>query len=123
MARTALVVEDDAVSQLVLSHMLRSRGWTVEESMDSTDAIARAASENFDLVVSDFNLPSGTGLDILDSLDASGQSPAFILVTGIIEYASLPHEITSRLDAHLTKPVSSATLGDALERLFPLVSS
>lgn len=123
MPRTALVVEDDAVSQLVLSHMLRSAGWTVEESMDSPDAIARMGTGNFDLVVSDFHLPSGTGLDILNSLETSGQSPAFILVTGIIEYASLPREITSRLAAHLTKPVSSATLQDALERLFPLVSS
>jgi CheY-like chemotaxis protein len=119
MPRTALVVEDDAVSQLVLGHMLRTQGWTVEEAADTPDAIARCANGNFELVVSDFHLPSGTGLDILDSIHGSGKSPAFILITGIIEHASLPPELTAGPDAHLTKPVSSATLRDALDRLFP----
>lgn len=122
MRRLALIVDDDAVSRLILCHMLGSTGWSVEQAEDVPEAIAMVTETAYDLVISDFHLPSGTGVEILDAVARSGHSPAFVLVTGIIEYSSLSSEVASRLAAQLTKPVSSQTLRAALERLFPGVS-
>lgn len=123
MSLTALVVDDDSVSRLVLCHMLRTHGWSTREAADTHAAISALAHENIDLVISDFNLPSGTGVDVLNSLGDGADTPAFILITGIIEYSSLPTQITSRLAAQLTKPVSSETLRNVLESAFPASSS
>ncbi len=122
MSQHALVVEDDPVAKLVLSHMLRARGWEIEEAADTLDAIALVEEREFDLVVSDFRLPSGTGIEILDALDASGRRVPFMLITGIIERSPLMSGVMPRLAAQLTKPVSSAALADALDRLFPRTS-
>jgi CheY-like chemotaxis protein len=122
MPRVALVVDDDAISRLVLCHMLRTRDWIVDEAADAPAAIERITAARYDLVISDFHLPSGTGVDILDAVGASEHSPAFVLITGIIEYSTLSPEITSRLAAQLTKPVSSETLRNALDELFPSTS-
>lgn len=119
MVRRALVVDDDAVSRLVLSHMLRNLDWSVEQATDSPEAAARVNDADFDLVISDFRLPSGTGVDVLRAVEQSPRPAPFLLVTGIIEYSTLPPETTSRLAGQLTKPVSSDTLRAVLGRLFP----
>ncbi|OLF07064.1 response regulator [Actinophytocola xanthii] len=119
MPRRALVVDDDAVSRLVLSHMLRGLDWTVEQTADSPEAAARLNATDFDLVISDFQLPSGTGIDVLHAVEQCPRPAPFVLVTGIIGYSSLPTEVTGRLAGQLTKPVSSETLRSMLRRLFP----
>ncbi|GLZ36701.1 response regulator [Actinokineospora sp. NBRC 105648] len=119
MPRRALVVDDDAVSRLVLCHMLRGLEWAVEQSADSPEAAARLNAADFDLVISDFRLPSGTGIDVLRVVERSPHPAAFVLLTGIIEYSSLPAETTARLAGQLTKPVSSETLRGMVRQLFP----
>lgn len=57
----ALVVDDDVVSRLVLSRMLRRSDWVVDETEDVPEALAALAEHRFDLVVADYRLPSGTG--------------------------------------------------------------
>lgn len=123
MPRDALVVEDDNVTRLVLCHMLRRRGWTVDEAPDAPAAISRIAEKPYDLVVSDYLMPSGNGIDVLDAVEGSGTATSFILVTGVIEHSSVSSALASRLSAHLSKPVSSADLAGALDRLPPPTDS
>ncbi|MGB6183326.1 MAG: response regulator [Rhodococcus sp. (in: high G+C Gram-positive bacteria)] len=123
MHRTALVVDDDAVTRLVLCHMLRNLGWTVDQAADTTEAVDRIATSDHDLVISDFHLPSGTGIDVLEAAERQDEPPPFVLVTGIIEYSSLPSDISSRLADQLTKPVGSDVLRRTLDRLFPTAAT
>lgn len=119
MSRRALVVDDDAVSRLVLGHMLRGLEWTVEQAVDAPDAATHLDNTEFDLVISDFLLPSGTGVDVLRTVEQRHPGTAFVLVTGFIEHSTLPPETTARLAGQLTKPVSSDTLRTVLDELFP----
>ncbi|QHC68009.1 response regulator [Rathayibacter oskolensis] len=111
----ALVVDDDVVSRLVLSRMLRRSDWVVDETEDVPEALAALAEHRFDLVVADYRLPSGTGVQILEALAGASDPPPFVLVTGILEYSSLPPETVRGVRAHLTKPVSSEALRRTLE--------
>ena len=119
MTPAALVVDDDPVSRLVLCHMLRGRGWTVDQADDVPTALAALSGTGYDVVVSDFHLPSGTGVDVLGAVEETSPPPAFVLVTGIIEHSSLPAATAARVGALLTKPVGSPALDAALQRLFP----
>lgn len=117
MSPVGLVVDDDPVSRLVLAHMLRGRGWTVDEVEDLPAAVEMLSRTSYDIVVSDFHLPGGTGLDVLAVAEATDAHPAFVLVTGLIEHCSLPAETAGRVSAQLTKPVSSPALDGVLHRL------
>lgn len=119
MSPVGLVVDDDPVSRLVLAHMMRRRGWTVDEVDDLPAARESVARTTYDVVISDFHLPSGTGIDVLDAAEAAARVPAFVLVTGIIEHCSLPAETASRVAVQLAKPVSSMALDSALSHLGP----
>ncbi|MFJ4037528.1 response regulator [Microbacterium sp. NPDC090007] len=113
----ALVVDDDPVTRLVLTHMLRAQGWMADAAADVPDAASRLRARSYDLVISDFQLPSGTGTELLDVLGDTA-STKFVLLTGIIEYSAIPVEDSQRLSARLTKPVSSEALRDVLRRVF-----
>lgn len=115
----ALVVDDDAVSRLVLAHMLRRAGWQVTEADDIAPARDLVASNEFTAVFSDFSMPGGTGLDLLDGLGPPGQRPLFVLITGIVEYASAAAGPEHKVDAHLTKPISTRELANCLAEILP----
>ena len=75
-----LVVDDDSASCELLREIFAAEGWQAESALSPEAALAMAAREPFDLVVSDINLEAAqTGLDILRSLrDAC----PVVLVTG-----------------------------------------
>src|SRR5918911_3973150 len=75
-----LVVDDDKASCELLREIFAAQGWGAETATTPEAALASAARERFDLVVSDINLEAEqSGLDILRSL--RGACPV-ILVTG-----------------------------------------
>jgi DNA-binding NtrC family response regulator len=75
-----LVVDDDSASCELLREIFAAQGWEAESALSPEAALALAAREPFDLVVSDINLEAAqTGLDILRELrDAC----PVVLVTG-----------------------------------------
>ncbi|MDT5267817.1 MAG: two-component system, NtrC family, response regulator AtoC [Acidobacteriota bacterium] len=80
MMKRILVVDDDNASCELLREIFASEGWETESALSPEEALAAAARERFDLVVSDINLESAqTGLDILRSLR---EACPVILVTG-----------------------------------------
>jgi DNA-binding NtrC family response regulator len=75
-----LVVDDDRASCELLREIFAAEGWETESALSPEEALAAAARERFDLVVSDINLESAqSGLDILRELR---EACPVILVTG-----------------------------------------
>ncbi len=114
-----LVVDDDTVSRLVLSHMVRRLGHQVSEA----DTVARAAEAvgraTPDLILSDYCLPDGTGVDLLHAVRGLGLGVPFVLVTGMSEFAELGGDGGVErgrpgVQAVLTKPIDSRGLAHCL---------
>jgi DNA-binding NtrC family response regulator len=75
-----LVVDDDRASCELLREIFAAQGWEAESALSPEAALALAARERFDLVVSDINLEAAqSGLDILRSLR---DTCPVVLVTG-----------------------------------------
>ncbi|TFD30670.1 response regulator [Cryobacterium cryoconiti] len=121
MSYTALVVDDEIVSRLVLSHMLRRAGWTVTEADDVAPAVALTEARDFTAIFSDFSMPGGTGIDLLNSLPQAPNRPLFVLVTGVVEHSSVGRDLAG-VDGHLTKPISSRALAECLAGVRPAES-
>lgn len=118
--RHVLAVDDEAVSRLLLVRMLGGLGLAVAEATDTPEAIESLAGASFELVVSDYQMPHGTGLDLAEAAKAAGVP--FILLTGVGGHGNLDDDRLDLVDAHLTKPVSSTQLADAVRSvLTPIV--
>lgn len=114
---TALAVDDETVSRIVLARMLDALGFEVVQASDVPEAAAVIDSTSFDLVVSDYLMPSGTGLDLVEGAKRAG-SP-FILLTGFGAKENLDDRRAKLVDAYLTKPVASSDLASAVESCCP----
>lgn len=65
-----LAVDDSASMRQMVSFTLKGAGHTVVEAVDGVDALAKAKSGKFDLVISDVNMPNMDGITLIKELRA-----------------------------------------------------
>jgi len=101
---------------IMLQRLLERAGHTVDWSSDALSALEtlRIAPGHFDAVVTDFNMPGLSGLDLARSMASLNPRPVVVLTTGLSSDES--RERAARLGV-------SEVLGKAfvLERLAPAV--
>lgn len=79
-----LVVDDSRVMRQIVIRTLRQAGYgdlDVVEAADGREALATVAAQRPDLVLSDWNMPHLSGVDLLAALRASGDATPFGFVT------------------------------------------
>ncbi len=70
-SRTAphvLVVEDDPLTRRMLGVLLASAGITSTTAADGLEATSYAATDRFDLVITDFSMPERNGVELIRTL-------------------------------------------------------
>jgi len=111
-----LVVDDEPHVVQIFQDLLAQRGYEVVSSMNGDDAIVKVTTGNFDLVLTDINLPGVDGLEVVRAAKAADKDTCVILITG---YAST----TTAIDAlrqgaydYITKPFDLWETAKAIER-------
>ncbi len=79
-----LLIEDSPDDADLLELLLSQSGWiySLDRIECEKEFVSSLASRDYDIVISDFNLPSYDGLSALDLLVASGHDIPFILISG-----------------------------------------
>lgn len=93
-SREVLVVEDQDDVRLMLVTVLQMEGYRVESACNADEALHRLAAHRFDLVLTDYAMPGGTGVSMLRSARARGllgHTPA-VVVTAHPELAHADNE-------------------------------
>jgi CheY-like chemotaxis protein len=110
-----LLVEDHADTARVMSRLLRSWSYDVSTAGSVADALQSAASEHFDLVISDIGLPDGTGIDLMNDLRARYNLRGIALTGhGMEDDIRRCHE--AGFLTHLTKPVNIDALRGVIQQ-------
>jgi two-component system sensor histidine kinase and response regulator WspE len=68
--KRVLVVDDSITVREVQRQLLGNKGFEVETAVDGLDGLATARDANFDLIISDIDMPRMNGLDFVRSLKA-----------------------------------------------------
>jgi len=63
-----LVVDDSASMRQMVAFTLKGNGHTVVETADGVEALAKAKSESFNLVITDVNMPNMDGITLTKEL-------------------------------------------------------
>ena len=84
-----LVVDDEPAVVASLQKVLQREGWTVLTASDGRTALEMVREEGISVVVTDFQMPEMSGLDLLRSLKTIAPDTEVILITayGTIEMA------------------------------------
>jgi EAL domain-containing protein (putative c-di-GMP-specific phosphodiesterase class I)/CheY-like chemotaxis protein len=105
--RRALVVDDDAVLCRTLERLLRRAGYEVVSVDSGTKAVEALEAAGFDVVVSDVQMPGGSGLDLLRAIRRIDLDVPVILITGNPSIAAAASAIEYGAFRYLTKPLDS----------------
>lgn len=111
-----LVVEDEENLRFSMARRIGKVGHEVMEASTVRDAIRLAQDRDFDLVLTDINLPDGSGVDLLSRLRADGFEGAIVLITAYATIESAVDAMKKGADEYLQKPVSMEELALLVER-------
>jgi two-component system response regulator AtoC len=111
-----LVVEDEAYVRDSLSEILRERGYEVFEAAAMAEALSLLASVSVDVVLTDFRLPGGDGLQLLRRIQESWPELPVVVLTGQGTIASAVECLKSGASDYLLKPADPEALEVALRR-------
>jgi DNA-binding response OmpR family regulator len=99
-----LIIEDEAELRRSIKEYLYQEGYLVESASDFIQASEKAGLYDYDCIVVDITLPSGSGLDIVKQLKSKGSKTGIIIISA---KNSLDDKITGLdygADDYLTKP-------------------
>lgn len=117
MANKILVVDDEQIIRESISFVLRDEGYDVVEAVNGSDAFQKALDSNFDLIITDIEMPMMKGIELLEKV---GQINPQTIVLIITAYGSLETAIAAlRLGAsdYILKPVEFDELLIKINRL------
>jgi len=112
-----LVVEDDPTAAEFVVTGLRQAGFTVETASNGPDGLHLAASEKFDAIVLDRNLPGLDGLSVLKALRAADNRTPLIILSAIAHADERVNGLRAGAHDYLTKPFSFSELHARLDNL------
>ncbi len=119
--RHVLVVEDDAMNQMIVCSMLQNAGYLTSTADDGAQALELLGRETFDLVLMDWQMPDMDGLEVTRRL-RSGAVGNFGMVVPIVALTANAFAedraacLAAGMNDFLTKPVLAEALIAAVTR-------
>jgi DNA-binding response OmpR family regulator len=112
-----LLVEDNQDTLRYIAVVLRARGHEVTTAGRLSDARRAAEGRDLDLILSDIELPDGTGLELMREL--RGRGVPGVAMSGYGSEEDVRASRGAGFAEHLAKPVDIAKLEAAIQRVTP----
>jgi len=116
-----LVVDDFATMRRIVKNILTQLGFkNIIEADDGTTALPILKSEKIGLIISDWNMPKMTGLDLLKAVraDAAMAGTPFIMVTAEAQQDNIILAVKAKVSQYIVKPFTAETLAEKLNKIF-----
>jgi two-component system chemotaxis response regulator CheY len=115
-----LIVDDFATLRMSLKSVLEQLGYPeMDEAKDGQEAIDKLKEKDYDLIISDIDMPVMNGFELLDyaKKDDNLKNIPVIFITAEAEREKIVESIKAGLDAYITKPFSISTLQQKIENI------
>jgi two-component system OmpR family response regulator len=99
-----LIVEDEEHLARLLAEVLGREGHAAETASDGRSALARALTEEFDLLVVDWMLPDLDGVQVVKKLRATGVGVPILMLTARAQVEDRVEGLDAGADDYLPKP-------------------
>lgn len=115
-----LVIDDFQTMRRIIINLLRQLGFTnMTEADDGSTAWEKLQVEHVDLIVSDWNMPKMTGMDLLRKVRSSDKykTTPFIMVTAEGKRENVIAAVQAGVSNYIVKPFNAATLKEKLSKV------
>lgn len=117
MSIKALIADDSGVMRKIIVRAASAAGIDdITEAVDGADALAKFAKDSYDIVLTDWNMPNKTGLEVIQEIRALGSAVPIIMITTEGEKSHVLQAIQAGVSDYLTKPFEAAALVAKLDK-------
>ena len=116
-----LVVDDYVKMRAIIKNSLRKLGYhNIDEAENGTRAFTKLKTERFDFVISDWNMPKMSGLDLLKAVraDPDTMDIPFLMITAEALSQNIVSAVKAGVDNYIVKPFTEATLEEKIDAIF-----
>ncbi len=116
-----LIVDDFSTMRRIIKNLLRDLGFqNTAEADDGLTALPILQSGNFDLLITDWNMPGMQGIDLLKHVRADQKlaSLPVLMVTAEQKREQIVEAAQAGVNGYVVKPFTAQTLKEKLEKIF-----
>lgn len=117
-----LVVDDFSTMRRIVRNILRQLGLNnVVEADDGNSAWDTLNRDKIDFIVSDWNMPNMTGIELLRKVRASEQHAdiPFLMVTAEAQQENILEAVQAKVSNYIVKPFTADTMKQKIDKIFP----
>lgn len=116
-----LIVDDFSTMRRIIRNLLKELEFTnADEAEDGLVALSKLRGGNFDFVVSDWNMPNMTGIELLRAIRADDtlKHLPLLMVTAEAKKENIIAAAQAGASGYVVKPFTAAVLEEKLNKIF-----
>lgn len=116
-----LIVDDFSTMRKIVINQLKELGFnSVDEADDGISAWPMLQTGKYDFIVSDWNMPEMTGIELLQKVraDSALKKIPFLLITAEAKRSQILEATELGVDGYILKPFNSAVLNEKMHKIF-----
>ncbi len=120
-----LIVDDFSTMRRIIKNLLRDLGFTnTAEADDGVTALPMLQSGSFDFLVTDWNMPGMTGIDLLRAVRADERLKHLpvLMVTAEAKRDQIIEAAQAGVNGYVVKPFTAQVLKEKIEKIFERVN-
>ena len=112
-----LFVEDDENTREVMSIFLEEYFTHIEVAVDGLDALKKYENNNFDVIISDINMPNMSGLELFRKIREKDKNIILILTTAYNDENFIKESEEIGINEYFSKPIDVDKLIITLQKI------
>jgi two-component system chemotaxis response regulator CheY len=116
-----LVVDDMVTMRRIVKNILKQLGFAnVDEAENGQEALQKLRADTYGFVVSDWNMPVMTGIDMLRAIraDEKLKTTPVLMVTAEAQQSNLIEAVQAGVSNYIVKPFTAETLQEKISKIF-----
>lgn len=119
-----LIVDDFSTMRRIIKNLLRDLGFTnTTEADDGQTALPVLQSGSIDFLITDWNMPGMTGIELLKAVraDAKLKDLPVLMVTAEAKRDQIIEAAQAGVNGYVVKPFTAAVLKEKIDKIFERV--
>ena len=121
-----LIVDDFSTMRRIIKNLLRDLGFTnTSEADDGSTALPMLQNGRFDFLITDWNMPGMSGIDLLRAVraDEKLKTMPILMVTAEAKRDQIIEAAQAGVNGYVVKPFTAAALKEKIEKIFERVGN
>ena len=121
-----LIVDDFSTMRRIIKNLLRDLGFNnTAEADDGKTALPMLQAGDFDFLITDWNMPGMTGIELLKAVRADGKLATLpvLMVTAEQKRHQIVEAAQAGVNGYIVKPFTAATLKEKIDKIFERISA